>query len=242
MLQNILLTIIFFIMSDLVFADDYSVAEIINREAKKFAIIVPSTGLSAGSNLESYRELHSYKEKSIPTGKMKIIQVFAGYALAEIFEDGSEFSRTIFSNHSYVMAGDQVEPEKISIARDLILTEDVKLTYTSLFEDPNPLPSTFELSEKGKESLKESLKSYIAAKISKIAILGFTSRTGSADVNRVESMQRAMTVRQFLIDEVNIDKDRIVHFGMGEEELAIDSNHPSAKQKNRRIEIRAIAD
>lgn len=228
------------IPSTLAVGGNFIVSEIMHRKGIKFAIIQPIEGLSPGSTLQSFRALASYTEKSIPTGKMKIIQVNPTYALAEIYEDGSEFSKKILENHAYVMAGDQLELEKITIERDLILTEDVKLEYAQLFEDPNALPSTFELSEKGKELLRESVKTYLAAKISKIAILGFTDQAGNESVSRVESMQRAMTVRQFLIDDVRLDKSRIVSFGMGEEEIMDSANNPNSKQKNRRIEIRAL--
>ena len=71
-------------------------------------------------------------------------------------------------------------------------------------------------------------------------IEGHTDQNGSSSDNQIESYQRALTIRQFIIDELNMDENRIIAVGFGESEIIDDSYVAGYRQNNRRIVFKTV--
>ena len=69
---------------------------------------------------------------------------------------------------------------------------------------------SFELSHDGIARLREAARTYASARIGLLMVEGYTDAAGPTGANQVESYQRALTVRQFLIDDMGFDPDRVL--------------------------------
>ncbi len=69
----------------------------------------------------------------------------------------------------------------------------------------------------------------------RVALSGHTDSSGSAGYNQKLSEDRANSVRDYLIDNFGISKNRLVAVGFGEERLK-NRNNPEARE-NRRVEV-----
>ena len=74
-----------------------------------------------------------------------------------------------------------------------------------------------------------------------LIITGHTDREGPSHVNQVESLQRALTVRQYFINELGFDSSRIVSLGMGEDEIRDPSFVAGQRNTNRRLEFQVVS-
>ena len=123
---------------------------------------------------------------------------------------------------------------------DQSILPQVSLSYGDLFIDPKAHPQTFELKAAALEMLKAQTQGFAESRVPLLMIEGYTDHNGSQADNQVESYQRAMTIRQHLIDDLGFDENRVVAIGYGESELADTSMTPGYAQVNRRIVIKAI--
>ncbi len=96
----------------------------------------------------------------------------------------------------------------------------------------------------GKANLKNTLKQNLA-KIAgilsvyqelNISIEGHTDNTGSEELNRKLSEQRALNVKDYLISH-GIDSTRVTSKGLGKDMPIADNNTKEGRQKNRRVDI-----
>ena len=71
-------------------------------------------------------------------------------------------------------------------------------------------------------------------------VIGHTDSSGPAEANQIESYQRAVVVRQYLIDTLGFDADRVVALGKGEDELPEEPLTPNYKQRARRIVVKVV--
>ncbi|XKH02214.1 OmpA family protein [Marinobacter nauticus] len=69
-----------------------------------------------------------------------------------------------------------------------------------------------------------------------VVIEGHTDNVGSAAFNRDLSLQRAESVREFLIDH-GVDSRRLTVVGFGYERPVADNDTPTGRQQNRRVEV-----
>jgi chemotaxis protein MotB len=96
------------------------------------------------------------------------------------------------------------------------------------------------LSRQGVKKLREAARVYSNARLSLLMVEGYTDHKGPTAVNQVESYQRAMTVRQFLIDDMGFDPDRVLAIGYGESEQVDGKMAPGFEVANRRIVLKAV--
>ncbi|WP_230467647.1 OmpA family protein [Lujinxingia vulgaris] len=73
-----------------------------------------------------------------------------------------------------------------------------------------------------------------------IEVAGHTDRRGDADYNMMLSEERAKTVREYLINQGQVDASRVVARGYGQTELLIDEDTDEAHAANRRVEFRIL--
>jgi outer membrane protein OmpA-like peptidoglycan-associated protein len=71
----------------------------------------------------------------------------------------------------------------------------------------------------------------------KLAIEGHTDNVGSAEGNQTLSEKRAVAVRQFLIDNYQIDATRLTAKGLGQTKPVAPNDTPEGRQNNRRVEL-----
>jgi len=78
------------------------------------------------------------------------------------------------------------------------------------------------------------------ADIKRVAIVGHTDDIGSEEYNEQLSEQRAKAVREYLVDEQDIDSSRLETKGLGATEPLVPNNSQENRQKNRRVEFRIV--
>jgi hypothetical protein len=172
-------------------------------------------GLLPGTLLQTSRQ-------GIPTALLKTTEVRENYTLAEVTEDGSKDSVLYFPEAPGLMAGDRAEPQEMKISQSLRILPTRTLTYERLFIDPKNFPTTLELSAEGRKFLIEQAQILMNAHALLLLVEGHTD-------------QRAMTVRQVLIDELGLDPNRVVAMGLGETEPLDEPYLPGRAEEARRI-------
>lgn len=203
----------------------------------------PSFPVLQGSILTVYRDTKDWTDHSrsadVQTGQVKVVSIQPGYVLAEVIAEGSRASQHFYPNFPGIMAGDFLKPQEVRVQKKQQLIPTSTLSYFDLFVDPNPYPSTFELSERGKLILMRVAGQYASLRLPLLLIEGHTDQEGPQDVNQIESYQRALTVRQFLIERLSFDKERLVALGLGETQPVAEPYLPGHRRKARRIVIKA---
>jgi outer membrane protein OmpA-like peptidoglycan-associated protein len=71
----------------------------------------------------------------------------------------------------------------------------------------------------------------------RIAIEGHTDGDGEDAGNQELSERRAAAVKSFLVQELDVDADRLETAGFGETRPVADNTTPEGKQQNRRVEL-----
>ncbi|WP_218109778.1 OmpA family protein [Oligoflexus tunisiensis] len=188
-------------------------------------------GLLPGSLLQTSRQ-------GIPTALLKTTEVRENYTIAEVTADGSKDSGLYFPEAPGVMVGDRAELQDIKISQTLRILPSRTLTYDRLFIDPKIFPTTFELSTEGRHALIEQARILMTAHAPLLLVEGHTDPKGESESNQVESYQRAMTVRQVLIDEFGLDPNRVVAIGLGETEPLDEPYLPGRAEEARRIVLK----
>ena len=193
------------------------------------------------TKLHVFRMDDSKDSKPVPIGILQVLSVADHTSLAKIIKDTSPMSIMLFPEYPGIMAGDRVTVPRFAIRKNQKLVPEITMPYSQLFQDPNPDPISFELSEKGKEQLKKHLKVITNQKSGLIFVQGYTDPEGDKARNQLESYERAKTIRQFLIESLNIKASRIVAIGKGELDPADRSNLSGSKEANRRIVFKVVS-
>jgi len=207
-------------------------------------------GISVGTLFKVYRAAPVDQDSRYQTpsndplwvemGQLKVVEVQDRYTVARVEKQGSEMVQALFPKFPEIMAGDFAVIQRVNIARRPLVIPNVAASYVDLFIDPNSRPGTFELKPQGAERLRDLAAAFANARLSMLMVEGYTDHEGSASANQVESYQRALTVRQFLIDELGFDESRVVAVGYGEAQPADTSFAPGSTEANRRIVLKAI--
>jgi outer membrane protein OmpA-like peptidoglycan-associated protein len=202
-------------------------------------------GLLKGTILKVYRSSPTPKGEAgqgiwVETGRLKVTDVQDEHAVAEVVESGSAQAKAFFPKFPGVMAGDLAVAPRLTIAANQAVTPSTTLYFQKLFIDPKATPETFELSGAGMDSLREAAKAFENARLSLLMVEGYTDANGPSDANQIESYQRALTVRQYLVDELGFDAERVVAVGLGEGEQVDISNAPGYVDANRRLVLKAV--
>jgi len=177
---------------------------------------------------------------SIETGAAKAVAVYEHKTIAEVIQQSTPLSQKYFPAFPEVMAGDIATPQRLEIRRNVAITPERSLLYHQLFEDPKAVPQSFELSSTGKEELSEAAREFAGLRSTSLMIIGHTDATGPADSNQIESYQRAMVVRQYLIDHLGFDASRLTAIGKGEDDLPEGELTPGYADRARRIVLKVV--
>lgn len=94
----------------------------------------------------------------------------------------------------------------------------------------------FDLRSEAREKLAKLSGIVLAHPGLKLAIEGYTDSTGSDELNRKLSQDRADAVRGYLTEQ-GLSQDSVTAQGFGKSEPVADNNTAAGRQKNRRVEI-----
>ncbi len=199
--------------------------------------------LLAGDLLVSERPIldQTVGRVKFASGHLKVAKVDGARALATIQTDGSAAAAGVLGKFNKVMAGDAVRPVAMTITATLAITPEVTIDYNTLFVDPNAGAVALEMSGSGREALAAAVESMGSVRSSMVAVEGYTDPTGDSEANQVESYERAMTAKRFLVENLGFDPERVKAFGMGEQEPIDTSNLAGSVERNRRIVIKVIS-
>lgn len=195
-------------------------------------------GILPGMVLEAQRQSNDLK---LPTGKIKVIKVEERVLIGEVIAASTPISETSFRDYPQIMSSDQLVRPLISVERIKVFSPQFSISYFDLFKNPRANPNTFELSDAGKEKLIEMAQHFENSRAGKLLIKGHTDHNGPSDANQIESYQRALIIKEFLVEKLNFDPDRIITMGLGESQLIDRSLVSGYIKKNRRIEIEALS-
>lgn len=195
-------------------------------------------GLRAGMTFKTYRK---DRDLWVETGRLKARDVQPNATIAVVESHGSALAKALFPKFPNVMAGDLAVAQRVTLARRPVVTPTVDMSYYELFEDPKSQPSSYELKREALARIKDAVKPFATARVGMLMVEGYTDHHGSSQANQVESYQRALTVRQYLIDELGFEPHRVVAVGYGEGELSDATMAPGHVEANRRIVLKAVA-
>jgi hypothetical protein len=188
-------------------------------------------GVLPGTILQSTRQ-------GIPTALLRITEVRETYSMAEVTDDGSKDSGVFFPDAPGLMVGDRAQAQDMKLGQSLRILPTRVLRYDSLFIDPKNFPTTLELSAEGHKVLIEHARILMNAHAPLLLVEGHTDPKGDSESNQIESYQRAVTVRQVLIDEFDLDPNRVVAIGLGETEALDEPYLPGRAEEARRIVLK----
>jgi outer membrane protein OmpA-like peptidoglycan-associated protein len=198
----------------------------------------PSSPILPGTYFEVRRSRPgnpSDSKTNVAIGVVKTIAAHDTYVLAEIVREATAESQYFYPNYPGIMAGDRAFPVNLDIKRNLQMTPTTTLTYHELFIDPKRDPTTFELSEQGKRALQRVARHYGDMRVPLLLIEGYTDPLGPSDANQIESYQRALTIKQYLVRTLKFDDKRLVALGLGETEPVAEPYLPEQDRQARRI-------
>lgn len=210
----------------------------------------PTVILSAGrkQGIVDGATLYSYRQNTLPmdgkphiwvkTGKLKAIHVDQDFTFAKLIGPGDKLSKAFFPHHPDTMAGDLIREARFKIVRNPVMTPTKSIPYKELFEDPMADPINFELTPKGKALLKGIAESYQKLHVPILMVESYTDSTGPSDANQVESYQRALTIRHYLVDELGFHPSRVVAIGYGESNQLDQRYLDGYQNDNRRIVLK----
>ena len=188
----------------------------------------------------SRRGVMESESLSLATGTVKVIQVGRNDSIAEVQQQGSFLGQKAFGVYAQVMAGDFAQKQIIKIEPRQGISPIETLAYKSLFVDAKRNPSSMDLSIQGKNLLKEVAERYSDRLAGKLLITGFTDRKGASSENQVESQQRALIVKHYLVTALGFDEDRLQSIGKGEMEDSETNITATSEDDARRIEIKIL--
>ena len=229
-------------------AKPFKVIQYVDADAGDQLVVIDAgtkDGVLKGTVFKTYRS--STQQGSlgqgalwVSTGGLKAVEVQADYTVAAITDQAPNMARAFFPRFPGVMAGDVAVSQRVALVRKQIVTPERTLSYFDLFNDPQSSPQNFELSPEGRAQLTAAASEFGHARLSLLMVEGYTDHKGSTNTNQVESYQRALTIRQFLIHELGFDEKRVIAIGYGETEQVDASMAPGYVQANRRIVLKAI--
>lgn len=176
----------------------------------------------------------------VETGNAKAVMVYDHKTIAEITLQSTPISRQLYPKFAEVMAGDLAVPQRLEIRPSQAMSPDVTLTYKEIFEDPKASPASFELNASGKDAIANAVADLAKIHAGTLMVVGHTDTRGTTESNQIESYQRAVVVRQILIDQLDFDAKRVIAIGKGEDELPEEALTPGFSERARRIVIKVV--
>ncbi len=228
---------------------DLVITQVLSAADQRDSVVIQKSGgiqPKRGDLLGSYRlgksasgDGRSFHYVWVKTGEVKVVQEASSFVVAQVVKPSSQVSPVFFPRYPKIMAGDVIQAETSKVESAFQVLPTLTLSYDELFVDPKADPTTFELSESGRERLRQAARQFGHARIAGLMVEGYTDPVGQADANQIESYQRAFTIRQALVDD-GFDPQRVVALGLGESVLADESYAAGFRNNNRRIILKPM--
>jgi hypothetical protein len=199
------------------------------------------TGLKSGEIFRVVRPSRAGVDFPVETGLLKVLTVHEHEAVAQVLRQGTPESEALFNGFGGVMAGDLAVAQRLSIAPAKSVVPEITVKYSSIFDDPNAAPVTYELTVGGRRELAEIAQRLGGVRSGMLLVEGHTDAQGTSSENQMESYQRALTIRQILINQYGFDADRITALGLGESQPVSETLTPGNSDRSRRIVFRVVA-
>ncbi len=197
-------------------------------------------GVVSGEIFRTMRPPRGGLVTPIETGLIKVTSIHENESLAEILSNSTPESVAFLAPFQDVMAGDLIKPQRISIAKAKILSPEIVLRYSTIFDDPKGQPSNYELTLAGRKALRDVAEQISWARAGMLVIEGHTDQKGSSEQNQIESYQRALTIRQTMIDDLGFDESRVIAIGLGESEPISEVILPGNADRSRRLVFKVV--
>jgi OOP family OmpA-OmpF porin len=95
------------------------------------------------------------------------------------------------------------------------------------------------LTQRAQASLRATASTLLAQPAVPLEVAGYTDDTGSRVVNERLSLERAQSVRAFLVS-AGVPADRLTARGYGPADPVASNGTPEGRELNRRVELRRI--
>ena len=112
-----------------------------------------------------------------------------------------------------------------------------KLADTLIIPDILFQFNSSQINQSFRQKLDSTVELIREKKYKKITIRGYTDDIGSIQHNQELSLQRATTIKRYIVEKLVIDEKIIEASGAGEREPIASNDTPRGRQKNRRVEI-----
>ena len=229
-------------------ADPFEVIQYVDLEKDESLVVLDggtNKGVIKGTKFKTYRiSAQKTPGKSgalwVETGELKAVDVQPEYTVAEVTGQAGQMAKAFFPRFPGVMAGDTAVSQRVALVRKQVLTPERTISYFDLFANPKASPTSFEFTEVGRRNLIAAATEFAKARLGLLMVEAYTDHRGPTNVNQVESYQRALTVRQFLIHELGFDPKRVIAVGYGETEQVDATMAPGYVEANRRIVLKAV--
>ncbi len=198
------------------------------------------SGVKTGEVFRIVRPGRSGVNVPVETGLAKVVAVHEQEVIAEVIRQGTTESAAIYGDFAGVMAGDLAVSQKLIIAPAKVVSPEISVKFSKIFDDPKADPVTYELTVSGRRELSRIAERLAKIHAGMLVIEGHTDSKGSRNRNQMESYQRALTVRQVLIDEFGFDEARVTALGLGESEPISDVLQPGLSDQARRVVFKVV--
>ncbi len=220
---------------EIIYSEDISSHKMVRINAGE------NIGLKVGDLFTVYRkERDPYGIKTIEIGKIKVAELNKDQSFGIIVEEKTELSLTVYPKFPMVMAGDSLQVHVPEIQLTQVISPIITLAYKDLFIDPLDHPHSYELSEAGKKLLRQSFSEFAGMLSGNMVVEAYTDDFGSSASNQLESTQRAAIIRQFAINALGFDGERLTAIGFGENNQLDQNYTPDYRSQNRRIVLKII--
>jgi outer membrane protein OmpA-like peptidoglycan-associated protein len=162
-------------------------------------------------------------------GYMLVLNQGAEYGL-EVHRKGYAFKSLSFN----YAEGKDIKPLEIDIELDPIAQGTI-FTLNNIFFEYNK----YELQDKSKTELDALVKFLQDNPDVKGEVSGHTDNIGAAENNMTLSLNRAHSVRDYLVN-AGIDANRLTYKGFGSTKPATSNDTEEGRAKNRRIEFKVL--
>jgi hypothetical protein len=197
-------------------------------------------GIKTGEVFRIVRPGRSGIHVPVETGLVKVVAVHEQDVIAEVIRQGTTESAALYGDFAGVMAGDLAVSQKLIIAPAKVVSPEISVKFSKIFDDPKAEPVTYELTVAGRRELSRIAERLAKIHAGMLVVEGHTDSKGSRERNQVESYQRALTVRQVLIDDFGFDEARVVALGLGESEPVSDVLQPGLSDQARRVVFKVV--
>lgn len=150
------------------------------------------------------------------------------YDDSHIEENNKEYSKI-----GFIGSLSQVKDDTI-----VIVYEKDKKQYKTIFKEYTFFDfGKYSIKVKGKKKLNKLIEILEKKNVQKLKIIGHTDNIGSKKYNKQLSINRAIEVSNYLLNNSSISMKNTIVEGKGEEEPLYTNTTAEGREKNRRVEI-----